>query len=50
MEMMEAREAVDEAADAKALTRLLEGFKHKQQACMEARTLPGADAWPRALS
>ena len=40
MEMMEAREAVDEAADAEALAQLLEDFRQKQQACMQARTRP----------
>ena len=40
MEMMEAREAVDEAADGEALAQLLEDFRQKQQACMQARTQP----------
>lgn len=35
MEMMEAREAVDDAADAKSLTQLQEEYTEKQQDCIQ---------------
>ena len=35
MEMMEAREAVEEAGDTETLTRLQTEYRNKQQACMQ---------------